>query len=142
MLAELGPLLYGINYVVFLRAYRCPFVPDAPAEWYVYQALGPDVVVGGIGEVGGPEVLAEVESALRYAGDRHAGPKPVVLRSRRYKGLVRAVLSELEQAVAEASVVATFWLREGHPAYPVFWDFAFVIAGPAGGLVFVGSSSD
>jgi len=142
LLAELGPLLYGLNYAVFLQAYRSPFVADAPAEWYVYQALGPSVVIGGISSVDGPEVVSEVESALRYVGDRSSGPKPSALRSRRYKALVPAVLAELEQSIAGAKVVARFWLRQGHPAYPVFWDFAFVIAGPAGGLVFIGSSSD
>ena len=142
LLAELQPLLYGINYVVFLRVYRTPFVTDAPAEWYVSQALGPSAVIGGIGAVSGSEVVAEVEQSLRYVGDTGCGPKPSALRSRRFKALVPAVLSELEGAIGEASLVAQFWLRDGHPAYPVFWDFAFVIAGPSGGLVFIGSSSD
>jgi hypothetical protein len=52
------------------------------------------------------------------------------------------VLSELERLTSQASLLAEFELGEGHPAYPVFWDFGYVIAGPAGGLVFIGSSSD
>jgi hypothetical protein len=56
--------------------------------------------------------------------------------------LVAAVLAELKSKVDVASLLAHFWLQEGHPAYPVFWDFAFVVAGPEGGLVFLGSSSD
>ena len=48
----------------------------------------------------------------------------------------------IEQSVVGATVIERFWLKEGHPAYPVFWDFAFVIAGPHETKVFIGSSSD
>jgi hypothetical protein len=51
-------------------------------------------------------------------------------------------LAELGRAIAGAELLARFWLREGYPADPVFWDFAFVLAGPGCGLVFLGSSSD
>src|SRR5262245_3876336 len=142
LLAELEPLLYGYNYQVFLRAYRVPFAASEPAAWYVAQALGPAAVISGSVPVTGQEIVAEVERSLRFVGDEGSGPKPALLRSRRFKGLVPAVLSELARVIAEASLLAEFALREGHPAYPVFWDFAYVIAGPAGGLVFIGSSSD
>jgi hypothetical protein len=135
-------LLYGYDYCVFLRACRIPFVPGKPAEWYVYQALGPAAVIGGLVQVTGPEIIAEVERSLRYAGDGSSGPKPSVLQSRKFEELVAGVLDELARAVAGAELLAAFWLRKGHPAYPVFWDFAFVIAGPDGGLVLIGSSSD
>lgn len=142
LLAELEPLLYGYNYQVFLRAYRVPFAPSELSAWYVAQALGPSAVVIGSVPVTGPEILSEVEQSLRYTGEEGSGPKPAVLRSQRFNELVLAVLSELEVAAAGASLRAQFWLGEGHPAYPVFWDFAYVIAGPADGLVFIGSSSD
>ena len=142
LLAELEPLLYGDNYQVFLRAYRTPFVPNAPAEWYIAQALGPTAVVGGIAPATGPEIAAEVERGLRYTCDAGSGPKASALQSRRFGSLVPAVLAELRPVAAEATLLAQFWLRDGHPAYPVFWDFAFVIAGPPGGVVLVGSSSD
>jgi hypothetical protein len=142
LLAELEPLLYGYNYHVFLRVDRVPFAPGESAGWYVSQALGPTAVVTGTVPVASEEIATEVEQSLRYAGDAGSGPKPSALRSRRFKALVPAVLSELERAVAGASLLAAFGLREGHPAYPVLWDFAVVIAGPAGGMVFIGSSSD
>ena len=142
LLAKLEPLLYGCNYEVFLRVYRVPLAPDAPAEWYIAQALGQSAVIGGVVPTTGPQIVAEVEQALRYAGDAGSGPEPSALQSRHFKALVPALLAELERAISGAALLAQFRLREGHPAYPVFWDFAFVIAGPAGGLVFIGSSSD
>ncbi len=142
LLAELEPLLYGYNYQVFLRAYRVPFASGEPAAWYVLQALGPSAVITESVLVTGAEIATEVEQSLRYAGDEGSGPKPSTLQSRRFQELVPAVMSELGQAIAGATLLAAFGLREGHPAYPVFWDFAYVIAGPTGGLVFIGSSSD
>jgi hypothetical protein len=142
LLAQLEPLLYGYNYQVFLRVYGVPFAPGEPAEWYIAEVLGPSAVVGGVVPATGHEVLAEVEQSLRYAGDEGSSPDPSVLSSERFNALVVALLCELERAIAGAALLARFWLRDGHPAYPVFWDFAFVIAAPAGAFVFMGSSSD
>ena len=41
-----------------------------------------------------------------------------------------------------AERVALFWLKNGHPAYPVFWDFAFAAYTDEGVHVLMGSSSD
>jgi hypothetical protein len=142
VLNELAGLLNGLNYVVFLRLYRIPFSPGAGPEQYIAQALGPAAVIGGSSPAMGQEVLAEVEEALRHAGDRAYGPRPSTLRSKKFKELLRSVLSYIEQAVAGSTVIERFWLKEGHPAYPVFWDFAFVIAGRHEAEVFIGSSSD
>ena len=142
LLAELGPLLYGYNYQVFLGIYRVPFMSDASAEWYIRQALGPSAEIGGVAPVAGSEIEAEVEGSLRYAGDAGSGPKPSILKSRKFEALVSAVLSELRLTISGAELLARFWVRNGHPAYPVFWDFAFVMVGPSGGIVFIGSSSD
>jgi hypothetical protein len=142
VLIELAGLLNGLNYVVFLRLDRMPFSPGAGAEHYIAKALGPAAVLGGSSPVPGQEVLTQVEEALRHAGDRAYGPRPSTLRSKKFKELLHQVLSYIEQALAEATLIETFWLTKGHPAYPVFWDFAFVIAGPTGAEVFIGSSSD
>jgi hypothetical protein len=142
VLGELTTLLYGYNYAVFLRQYSVPYSPDAGVEQYVAQALGAAAIVGGSRPVTGTEVRAEVEEDLRHAGDRAYGPLPEALRSPRFEELLRTLLSHIELATARATLIQAFWLKEGHPAYPVFWDFAFVIAGPCHTDVLIGSSSD
>ena len=47
LLARLEPLLYGYNYLVFLRVYGVRFAPGEPAEWYIAEALGPSALIGG-----------------------------------------------------------------------------------------------
>jgi hypothetical protein len=142
VLRKLARLLYGWNYTVSLRVYRLPFSPDAGAEHYIAQALGPASVIGGTSQATEQDVLAEVEEALRHEGDDGYGPPRSVLRSQKFEELLSLVLSHLEKALGEASLIQRFWLKEGHPDYPVFWDFAFVIAGPTTAEVFIGSSSD
>src|SRR5215470_10601052 len=140
VLTELESLLYGRDYQVFLRVYRAQFLPSAPPERYVYEALGSHVTPQ-LEPTTGPQLLGEVDRALRYAGDEHSGPDPRALESLRFKTLVQSVQSDLAKTIAQATFLVRFTLRhEHHPAYPVYWDFAYVIAGPSGGLVFIGSS--
>lgn len=141
-LDELAGLLYGMNYSVFLRRYPVPFQADAGADWYVAQAVGPTAVTGGTSKVTATEVLTEVEELLRHAGDHAYGPDASFLQSAKYTELLSRVLAYVEQATAEATLIEWFWLKEGHPYCSVYWDFAYVFAGPLEAEVFIGSSSD
>lgn len=49
---------------------------------------------------------------------------------------------EMDKLVDGADTIMSFWLKEGHPFYPVFWDFAFLIEKNNDAIVFIGSSSD
>lgn len=135
-------MLYGYNYQVFLRRYKMPYMPGANTQHYIAAALGPTAVVGGSCSVTRQEVLAEVEKSLQHTGDNAYGPRPSVLSSKKFKDMLKSVLTHIERAASSATLIEQFWLKEGHPAYPVFWDFAFVVAGPSGVEVFIGSSSD
>jgi hypothetical protein len=110
LLADLERVLYGINYAVFRRAYRVAYNPGGAAERYAAEALGPSAVIGGVVPATGPDILAKVERSIRYAGHEGSGPKPIALRTRRFKSLVLAALAELERAVAGAELLAQFLL--------------------------------
>jgi hypothetical protein len=141
-LRELESLLPGLNYVVnFSRTQVSPILEGTP-EQYIVAALGPKAVVGGVSEATVPELLIEVESSIRWPGDIGSGPPKHVLRSRRLRELIACVLAHLKRVAAESESVWRFWLKDGHPFYPVQWDFAFVLIGPRGAEVFVASSSD
>jgi hypothetical protein len=100
-------------------------------------------VIGGSFRATEREVLTKVEEALRHEGDDGYGPRRRSAgQSRKFEELVSLVLSCLDQALGAASLIESFWLKEGDPDYPVFWNFAFVIAGPTAAVVFIGSSSD
>jgi hypothetical protein len=141
-LSELESLLPGLNYVVGFSLCRVPAIPDGKPEQYVTAALGSKAVVGGVSETTAAEMLAEVERCIRWPGDIGSGPDEAAVRSPRFNELVTCVLAHFEQVASESTAIWNFWLKDGHPFYPVQWDFAYVLAGPSGAEVFIGSSSD
>jgi hypothetical protein len=51
-------------------------------------------------------------------------------------------LAQLNDFLRGVCRLTSFWLKEGHPFYPVFWDFAYVIEKDGDAFVFIGASSD
>jgi hypothetical protein len=55
---------------------------------------------------------------------------------------MRSILESIAQLSKSSTKIKALALVEGHPAYPVFWDFAFLFLGENDCLLLVGSSSD
>jgi hypothetical protein len=132
----------GWNYSVFLKSYSVPLVEDVSTGGLVRAALGSKAVVERVQSTSVDDVLNEVKVSLSHAGDDGAGPDPVVLASQRFAELLSNIASDIEAISRDAHRVEHFWLKQGHPAYPVFWDFAFLFVGASRADVLVGSSSD
>ncbi len=147
LLAELEELLEGLNYTVSLKTYPLEYSSGKLGEWYVTQALGPEVTINGINPVKAPVLLNNVETCLCYEGSWHNGhqeygPDSTSLSSKRFKLLLSDLIEALKEKTARAELVAEILIKDGHPFYPVFWDFAYVIVGAGGPIVLIGSSSD
>lgn len=142
LFAELESLLSGTNYEVFLRVFRAHFVSDIEPEQYIVASLGEQAVIGGIRTVTAPELQNDVEASLRYSGDAGHGPPADILGSPRFNELVSSVLQQLAEKCQQSTAIHSFWLKDGHPFYPVFWHFAYLIVSPGMHEVFIGSSSD
>lgn len=132
----------GLNYTVFLRAYSTRSVADVGSSQLISNALGKQVVVREIGDVSSDKVLSEIMDSLSYSGDDGAGPDQVALKSDRFSELVNRVVASAKATSSKADRIEKFRLDEGHPAYPVFWDFAFLFTSSDEATVLVGSSSD
>jgi hypothetical protein len=143
-LSELSEFLNaaGWNYSVFLHAYATPNRPGLSPEQLVCEALGESAVVGDVADETLANVLSEFKASVSYAGDSGAGPDPVALKSERFASLLENALAEVANCGRAAERVAKFHIKEGRPAYPVFWDFAFLFTGPHEVVALVGSSSD
>jgi hypothetical protein len=131
------------NYTVFLRLYKLSIANGSgDLGAYIRKAVGTDAEIGGTEEIGVAELLAEMGSLLMYAGDPGAGPNDLVLKSTEFSRL----LSELNECTSElanqAERIERFWLKAGHPAYPVFWDFAYILLKRETATILIGSSSD
>lgn len=131
--------------IVFLRLYRLPSVLNRRAEDYIVEAFGPNTKLHSIVELRGADLLAETRVILEHAGQfsgYHPNKNLGFKDSQRFKELLNGVMGHLERLVSEATQINQFSLKKGHPAYPVYWDFAFVIVRPTEVNLIVGSASD
>lgn len=130
------------NYTVFLQYFELPLQVSARKDIIIKTVLGADATLGGIREVEKTSVWPNLKNALLYVGDSSAGPAATTMRSERLLALMQVLEDEVRNLVDAASIIELFWLQSGHPAYPVFWDFAYLISGKASESILIGSSSD
>ncbi len=132
----------AVNYTVFLQLYAVPFTESTDSEALIHEALGANAAVGGKEEVQAEAVCLEVEQSLCCAGDDGARPTDAALRSEMFKKLIAELRGDLSQLAADSGKIERFWLQDGHLAYPVFWDFAFLFQSDEKATIVIGSSSD
>lgn len=132
----------GCNYTVFLSAFTTPSQAAEPFEQTIRRAVGPQSVAADLQPISVAELVNEIDVSLRYAGDSGAGPEPRAVQSAEFEALLAGLLAQVRHEAMSGTALQRFRFRDGHPAYPVFWDFAFLMAGPKKSVVLVGSSSD
>ena len=130
------------NYTVFLRHFSMPFQASARKDTITQTILGFNATLGGINQVEKKSVWPNIKKALLYLGDSGSGPATATMQSERLLTLMQVLELEVCNLVAAASIIESFWLQSGHPAYPVFWDFAYLISGRGSESILIGSSSD
>ncbi|KQW58443.1 MULTISPECIES: hypothetical protein [unclassified Ensifer] len=130
------------NYSVFLKLYEVQLGSQIDSTAIVQMVLGTGAVLGGIEEVQSGSVWPEVMEAVLYVGDSSAGPSSTALKSGQFTSLVELLKAQVDTMVKTSATIEIFWLSNGHPAYPVFWDFAFLFRTDATATIFIGASSD
>jgi len=130
------------NYSVFLKVYQVPNAAPADSVSAIRNALGAEAEPVDLDGIQAEAVWSEVESALLYAGNDWAGPSEVALGSAPLAVMLAELKDDVFALASRATTIERFALREGHPAYPVFWDFAFLFREEEKASVFIGSSSD
>jgi hypothetical protein len=132
----------SLNYCASFKLWTCDQVAGHPLDQILTKVIGEGVVIGGTESSNATEVHEELSYALAYQGDDGAHPCPTYLKSDQYGHDVRQALMEIDALINGADRIISFWLKAGHPFYPVFWDFAFSIEKQGQVFVLIGSSSD
>ena len=132
----------ALNYTVFLDYLSLPVKAQENPIQCIRAGLGEHAIVQTLRTVTVEEVIEEVESSLRYSGTEGAGPSKKTLDSPEFKSLLHQLIADLRLTLGGARRIWSFALSEGHPAYPVFWDFAFLLTLPDNVAILIGSSSD
>lgn len=140
-LEKLEDMLEGRNYTVFFHVYSVQHDIDSdPAS--IIQSVLPDAVLGWIVDCDVQTALRKFDHNIRYCGSDSHGPDQGVIDSAEFRSVFATVRSDFQTACFSAVSVHDFWLRDGHPAYPVFWGFAFLIRQGKQSDIWIGSSSD
>lgn len=132
----------GINYTTFLRSYAVHRCPGVSLEDLAKMALGQAVVIDDVQDVSASEIESELRECLAYAGDAGAGPEEGIIGSNEFCVLLDNICEDMKTQSEQSALLKSFRFKEGHPAYPVFWDFAFAFLREDGGKILVCSSSD
>ena len=141
-LCKLEELLYGYNYAVFLRTFAAEHVCDADVATIAAAALGDEVEIRSTFTDSADKIVAKIKSHLEYRGDDSHGPIPERIESDEFSKLRDAVLNAVRELCCSSISVTGIWIGAGHPAYPVFWDFAYLFQGSESSIIFVGCSAD
>jgi|KBSMisStandDraft_5_1062788.scaffolds.fasta_scaffold109318_2 hypothetical protein len=88
------------------------------------------------------EMTSQFRDCIGWKGDYGAHPNRKYHPTQECSEDIAQVLEKLKVLFSEAKEFWEFSIEQGHPYYPVFWDFAFLIKGTAKTYVFIGSSSD
>jgi len=132
----------GINYTVFLKAYSCSGVNVNDVEGTLKCLLGHNVAVDSVRDCDLTEVSNELSDCLGYAGDDGSGPGPRTLGQSEYSTLLKEIISNIAQVSFQCNGMKSFRIVDGHPAYPVFWEFAFLFIRNDVHHLLVGAASD
>jgi len=132
----------SLNYAVDIRLYPVPGMAGQNLEQIVATALEHSVVVGGAEPASFSALVESLRAGLDYSGDDGSHPNREFLSSSKFRTDQNDLINACGDLLANADRVISFWLKEGHPFYPVFWDFAYMLEKGDGAYVFIGSSSD
>lgn len=132
-------LLYGINYEVWFNLYG-PLDPDLSLGEVLKSNVSENAQLSGIVPSSPEGAKTEITAQVLYEGDESSGPVKLNEKKEEIISLLSNVF--LQTGIDEADLVAEFGFRKGHPAYPVFWDFAYDIHSKGKRWIFIGCSSD
>ncbi len=132
-------LLYGINYEVWFNLYG-PGDCDLSLEDALQKMISRDCKVSGVVASSPKEARNEIIEMILYEGGTGSGPIELESKKPEIRSLMESVLTKINFDSAE--MITEFGFYEGHPSYPVFWDFAFDIHSQGNRWILVGSSSD
>ena len=132
----------SLNYSVDIALFGSPKTAGLSAKEIVTAALGNTATVGNTYSVTIAEIIEEVTKGINFCGDDGSHPNCNCLTSSSFQEMSTEILQKLRLFLSNADMVMGVWLNEGHPFYPVFWDFAFIVEHGLDAHLLVASSSD
>jgi hypothetical protein len=144
-LASISKNLYrtSLNYCADFRLFVSTETVGKPLEDVVRTILGEHAEIGIAQPATKEDVIDKLKDALQYRGDHGSHPSMDYLDSTESQIDFGQVICKIQRMLDDSfDDIQSLWLKAGHPFYPVFWDFAFLIRTRSESILFIGSSSD
>lgn len=132
----------GLNYSTFLRSYTVEGSPSTEFYEVVQKAISEDIAIDSLRDVSFAEIEANLRECLSYEGMEGAGPQAGVTRTSEFFALLENICKDVKIESERSLALKSFRFQKGHPAYPVFWDFAYAFLGERTCTILICSSSD
>jgi hypothetical protein len=132
----------SLNYAVSVKVFVGNELNNFDEIDLIENILKTNTEISEIEESELSELLENVRDGFEFSGDEGSYPNKKYLSSEDFKIELNEVLKHLESLFSENSGILKFWLKDGHPFYPVYWDYAFLIKKTNKSFVLIGSSSD
>ncbi len=87
-------------------------------------------------------IVLEISKSINWEGDEAVFPNRKYHQTTSYFQDLELANSKLRDLFQGAPELWSFVIEKGHPFYPVFWEFAFLVKTPKKNYVLVGSCSD
>jgi hypothetical protein len=131
------------NYTVNIEIFQNTKISDYGEVDSIKNILGKNVVeIEEIKKSNLPELLEITKECFEFSGDEGAHPNKNYLFTKEFELETNQVLKQIELLFSNNSEFFIFRVKNGHPFYPVFWDYAFLVRSDQNDFVFIGSSSD
>jgi hypothetical protein len=132
----------SLNYTVSVKIFSGNSLANSDEIDLIETILNTNTEVSNIEESNLFELLETVKEYFEFSGDEGSYPNQKYLSSNDFRNELNELLKQLKVLFSESSGILKFWLKEGHPFYPVYWDYAFLIKKSDDNYILIGSSSD
>lgn len=132
----------GLNYSTFLRSYTVERISGLEFDEVIQKAFSHKIAIDNLRNVSVAEVEANIRECLSYKGMEGAGPDEGVISTPEFLGLLDDICKDARFESKRSLALKSFRFQKGHPAYPVFWDFAYTFLNERKCSILICSSSD
>jgi hypothetical protein len=130
------------NFVADAKLLQFEIIDTTNEISLIEKSLGKNAQVGGIEQSNLSELLYVVKECFEYIGDEGSYPNKKYLASEQFSSDKKKALESIKNLFCDSKEIYAFWLKEGHPFYPVYWDYAFLVKNDEKCFILIGSSSD
>ncbi len=132
----------SVNYSCSTKIYAGNWTEGKGPEELLKEVMGTELSIKNLKASSLTLMLAVIRESFLYLGDPGSHPNTEYFSSAPFGRDLEGILTDFKSLFKDNSNVYSFYILEGHPFYPVFWEFAFLIKSTHKAYIVIGSSSD